>query len=64
MRGSLVGSYAIEPLILARVINTRGYHRESQGNRESGLHGVLDGAGNRQRKGDVVVVRVNPSTIV
>ena len=47
-----------------RVIATAGYHRESHGKRESGLHGVLDGVRIRQGKGDVVVVRVNPSTIV
>ena len=38
--------------------------RTPRGNRESGVHGVLDGVGNRQGKGDVVVIRVSPSTIV
>ena len=47
-----------------RVITTGGDHRDSQKNRESGLHGVLDGVGNSQGKGDVVVIMVNHSTIV
>ena len=34
-----------------RVITTGGYHRESQGNRESGLYGVLDGVGNSMESG-------------
>ena len=41
-----------------------GHHMESQSNRESGRHGGLDGVGNRQGKGGVVVIRVDPSTIV
>ena len=57
-------SKAIEPLVRMRVIATEGYHRESQGNKESGLHGVLDRVRIRQGKGDVDVIRVNPSTIV
>ena len=47
-----------------RVITTGGDHRDSQKNRESGLHGVLDGVENPQGKGDLVVIRVNRSTIV
>ena len=47
-----------------RVITSGGHRRESQGNRESGLYGVLDGVGSRQGKGDIVVIRVGPSTVV
>ena len=47
-----------------RVITTGRSHRVSQGNRERGLHSVLDGVGNPQGNGDVVVIRVNPPTLV
>ena len=49
---------------LTRVSITGGDHREYQGNRVSRLHGVLDRLGNRHGKGDVVVIRVNPSNKV
>ena len=55
---------AIDPLILMRVIATGGSNREPQGNRGSGHLGVDDGFGNRKMRGDVVVISVNPSTVV
>ena len=53
-----------EPFSLTRVSTTGGSNRKLQGNGVSRLHGVLDGFGNQQGKGDVVVIGINPSTII
>ena len=53
-----------EPFSLTRVSTTGGFNRKLQGSRLSRLHDVLDGYGNQQAKGDVVVIGINPSTMI
>ena len=52
------------PFSLTRVNNTGGFNRKLQGNGVNRMHDVLDGFGNQQENGDVVVIGIDPYTIV
>ena len=46
------------PFSLTRVSTTGGFNKKLQGNGAGRLHDVLDGFGNQQGKGDVVVIGI------